>query len=348
MSYISELQIDNGAIIPIGSSLYGICTSGVNAYTKEVSLDNFNALVRGVTVHVKFTNGNSAPLVNPNDSSQYLKLKVGSTSAQQILNPGGNINWSSGAVISFTLDGDTEPYNWIVNDSDSGAEITIEQHYNSNSSNAISGSGVSEALGDLNGKGVITSIVESGTGANKTSTDLPTTNAVTSYIDSKTAGITGAMHFVGSTSTALTDGATTSTLTPKTSGSLSKTTNFIAGDVVLYNDAEYVWNGATWEILGDESSYALKTNTEDVIKTATFTPDVPGSLTTKDTSIPNVTSAGSAATFSVASGVLSITTGSAPTLGTAITIKEVDSWTAGSAASLNTTTQTVVVPSSNS
>jgi hypothetical protein len=78
----------------------------------------------------------------------------------------------------------------------------------------------------------------------------------------------------------------------------------------------------------------------------TFTPDVPGTLSTKNTTIPNVTSAGSAARMVVESGVLKITTGSAPTLGTAITIKEVDTWTEGTAASLNTTNQTVIIPES--
>lgn len=346
MSYISELQIDSGAIIPIGSSLYGICNSASNSYAKIVTLTNFDTLINGVTIHIKFTNGNSVPLINPSNNTEYLTLQVGSTNAQQITNPGGSINWSAGAVISFTYDDDA--HTWMVNDSDSGNAITISNTYNANSTDAISGQGVANALGDLDGKGVDTNITDSGNNSNASSSNLPTTAAVVSYVQGKTAGLTGAMHFIGSTSTSLTDGSTITVLVPKTTGSLSKTSNFLAGDVVLYEDAEYVWNGASWEILGDESSYALKTNTENVIKTATFTPDVPGSLTTKNTSIPNVTSAGSAATFSVASGVLSITTGSAPTLGTAITIKEVDNWTAGSAASLNTTIQTVVVPSSNS
>ena len=71
------------------------------------------------------------------------------------------------------------------------------------------------------------------------------------------------MHFIGITSTALTDGITTSTLTPKTTGSLSKTTSFEGGDVVLYDNGttigkEFVWTGSAWELLGDEGSYAVK------------------------------------------------------------------------------------------
>jgi len=29
----------------------------------------------------------------------------------------------------------------------------------------------------------------------------------------------------------------------------------IQGDVVIYNDAEYVWTGSLWELLGAESSF---------------------------------------------------------------------------------------------
>ena len=71
-------------------------------------------------------------------------------------------------------------------------------------------------------------------------------------------GIARAMNFIGVTSTTLSDGATTSTLTAKSTGSLSKTTGFVLGDVVLSGDAEYVWTGSAWELLGDESAYALK------------------------------------------------------------------------------------------
>lgn len=111
---------------------------------------------------------------------------------------------------------------------------------------------ISAAIGDLGEaaeKNVDTSIVD-----NSTSTDLPTTAAVVSYVDSKTAGLTGAMHFIGTTSTAVTDGGIES---PTIGGSTISTQN--NGDVVLYNSQEFIWNGTAWELLGDESSYALKT-----------------------------------------------------------------------------------------
>ena len=197
-------------------------------------------------------------------------------------------------------------------------------------------------------------------------------------IENATSGLTGAMHFIGISSTEITDGGTED---PTIEG--SAVTAKSAGDVVLYSGKEFVWTGSAWELLGDEGSYALKTNTASVIKTATLTkntlptltitatsiPNVTSagtaaSLTTTTYTVPNVTAAGSAASFSVASGTLTLNTGSAPTLGTAFSIKGVNvftantpatlgtaisvgsasGWNAGSQASLSTSAQTVVIP----
>lgn len=83
---------------------------------------------------------------------------------------------------------------------------------------------------------------------------IPTSAAVYSAI----SGLSGAMHFIGTTTTALTDGETTATLA---GSGLNKTTGFVAGDVVIYDNKEFVWTGSAWEILGDEGSYALKSYT---------------------------------------------------------------------------------------
>ena len=74
--------------------------------------------------------------------------------------------------------------------------------------------------------------------------------------------IAGAMHYIGVTSTELTDGSTITTLTPwpDRPNSLTKTTDFVAGDVVLApvkKDKgstemfhEFVWNGYEWSRFG--------------------------------------------------------------------------------------------------
>lgn len=58
-------------------------------------------------------------------------------------------------------------------------------------------------------------------------------------ITAEALGLSKAMDFLGSTTTAISDGATTN---PITVNSVSTTVN--AGDVVLYNGYEYVWTGS--------------------------------------------------------------------------------------------------------
>lgn len=69
-------------------------------------------------------------------------------------------------------------------------------------------------------------------------------------------GIANAIHFIGETTTALTDGATTAAVTID---GASKTP--ASGDVVLYGSKEFIWNGSAWKELGDGASHALKTVT---------------------------------------------------------------------------------------
>lgn len=65
-------------------------------------------------------------------------------------------------------------------------------------------------------------------------------------------GLAAAMKFLGTSTTAITDGATTNKITI---GSTSTTVT--AGNVVLYGGYEYVWTGAAWEQLGQEGSFSL-------------------------------------------------------------------------------------------
>ena len=77
--------------------------------------------------------------------------------------------------------------------------------------------------------------------------------ATKQYVDSAVAGLTGAMHFIGTSTTAITDGGTQK---PTIGGNQ---VNPKSGDVVLYNNQEFIYNGSAWELFGDEGSYALKT-----------------------------------------------------------------------------------------
>lgn len=67
-------------------------------------------------------------------------------------------------------------------------------------------------------------------------------------------GLDSALKFHGTSSTAITDGSTTQTVTLST-GSSHKAEN---GCVLFYGNKEFVWNGSSWEELGNEGDYKVK------------------------------------------------------------------------------------------
>ena len=86
-------------------------------------------------------------------------------------------------------------------------------------------------------------------------TQYPTAKAVYDIVNTM---LSSAMRFQGVTSTALVDGSTTN---PVVVDGASYTAT--RGDVVVRSDVglEYLWTGAKWQQLGDETSYAKKTVT---------------------------------------------------------------------------------------
>ena len=86
------------------------------------------------------------------------------------------------------------------------------------------------------------------------------------YVDGKVEGLSGAMHFLGISSTPITDGGREH---PKIDGKDHDTSTLVPGDVVLYspegdgNYVEFVWKEnsegtGSWSSLGNEGAYALK------------------------------------------------------------------------------------------
>lgn len=88
-------------------------------------------------------------------------------------------------------------------------------------------------------------------------------------INTDLGGLTGAMHFIG-----------TSTTDPvgETGATVEGHTTFKSGDVCLFGFKEYVYNGTKWVELGDEGSHATKTYVDESVKTAKEA--VEGELTT--------------------------------------------------------------------
>lgn len=76
---------------------------------------------------------------------------------------------------------------------------------------------------------------------------------IKAYVDSATAGLTGAMHFVGEATVIINNNSAIDPQIPDYNFSKAQ-----PGDVILYDTKEFVWTGGRWRLLGDEGSYAIK------------------------------------------------------------------------------------------
>ena len=88
---------------------------------------------------------------------------------------------------------------------------------------------------------------------NKTSNKAATMGDLTDLRTDILNSIPSAMRFRGSSTTEITDGG----IENPTINDI-EITSITEGDVVLYNNKEFIWTGTAWELLGDESSYAIK------------------------------------------------------------------------------------------
>lgn len=127
--------------------------------------------------------------------------------------------------------------------------ITINPHVEGNDSISIEndGSNTLHLKKGTYGKAVEITNVATPSGntsaANKKYVDDTITNA--------TKGLTGAMHYIGASST--------DPMLPAGPTVTGHTGAFASGDVVTWGDnKEYVYDGTTWRVLGDEGSYIVK------------------------------------------------------------------------------------------
>lgn len=88
-------------------------------------------------------------------------------------------------------------------------------------------------------------IIKSGTG-------LSIDNGVAS-VNLSDLGLSSAMHFIGISSTSISQGGNQNPTIDNNEISVKQN-----GDVVLWNTQEFVWNGSSWQLLGDENSYKIK------------------------------------------------------------------------------------------
>lgn len=101
---------------------------------------------------------------------------------------------------------------------------------------------------EANKKSADDSIAALTTSLSETDTKVATVEGKVTTLENTITGLTGAMHFVG-----------TSTTDPAESVTIEGKESFAAGDVCLYGSKEFVFDGTNWLELGDEGSYLTKT-----------------------------------------------------------------------------------------
>ena len=69
-------------------------------------------------------------------------------------------------------------------------------------------------------------------------------------------GLTSAVKFIGTTTTTISDGSTTTSVVIG-----SNTVSVTSGNIVIYGNKEFLFNGTAWEELGDESEHSLSLTT---------------------------------------------------------------------------------------
>lgn len=342
-SYIGAVQIDTGDQILVGSTLFGTCATEAATAAKVVTLSSFDRLLNGVTVQVKFTNGNTV--------ASGVSLAIGSTNALAVT---GNCLCAANQVIAFTYENDSGTGYW-------------RSHHNIGGAMPISG-------GTFTGTVTLSADPTTNYGA-------ATKQYVDQQVTGSVGGLVGAMHFKGavqalpneSDSFRDYESGDVVLLNEKeyvySKGNSAQNSQWIE----LGDEGSYALKSST-DIVTEVSSFTQNTlPTLTVTSTETskvsVTDGSAASLTTNNVTIPNVTAAGSATTASVSGGILNITIGAAPTIAeTPITVKEVgtftantptavtaqtvtvgsaSNWSQGTQASLSTADVTVVVPNNS-
>lgn len=114
MSYVGKITDTSGNTGLVGSTLYGTCSTGASTAAKVVTCADFDKLITGVTIHVKFSYSNTAanPTLNVNSTGAKNIYYAAGTSGGTVPGTTAATSWYQGAVVSFTYDGTS----WYMND----------------------------------------------------------------------------------------------------------------------------------------------------------------------------------------------------------------------------------------
>ena len=304
MADISKIKTLDGTTYDLKDAIaryhlpYGVCDTSVATTAKALTIDGITELAAGLAIVVKFTYSNSAPspTLNLNNLGAKSIRQYGTTSASTSSNTSG---WMADAVVLLVYDGTA----WYFN-----------KGYNTNSTYTITsvycGTAAAEAAKVTSNASYY--VLRTGN----------TFEITMRYANSYQGAITLNVNSTGAKPIWINDAPT----------SASNYTLPAGKYLVYYNGAQYRFRTDDKQpisISGTVNGYGLhKTVPSTAVFTdTTYTADTSNLVTT---TVPNVTSVGSAPTLGTAIPADDITAwdaGSTPTLGTAIPADDITSWT---------------------
>lgn len=260
MSYVGKVTA-GGSTHLVGSTLYGICMTDAGTAAKVVTCTDFDQLIGGVTIHVKFTHSNTAanPTLNVNGTGAKNIYRYGTTAPSTSV----ATSWNDGSVVSFTYDGTYwQMNNWLNTDTDNNTTYTFANGTNGftvtpsggtaqtvtvtpSITNNVTGSGTSGYIAKFNGAHTVTNGPQLGSSTttflrNDGSWATPTDNNTTYTFANGTNGFTVTPS--GGT-------AQTVTVTPSITNNVTGTGT--SGKLAAFTGAHTIGDGPEFDSTGE-------------------------------------------------------------------------------------------------
>lgn len=144
------------------------------------------------------------------------------------------------------------------------------------------------------------------------------------FHDARVDNLSGFTKYLGKTTTALTDGSTTNPITIN-----GESVTAEAGDITLYGNGEFIFDGTAWAAFGDLGALGALAYKDTVAVSTVATgsvsaPTISVAQAGATASVTGVTNVGSMPTFTVQNETLVISAGAVPTLDSPVTVKTGD------------------------
>lgn len=145
MSYSGKFKDKNNNLHPVTSVLYGTCDTAAATAAKVVTCADFDTLMTGVTIRVKFDNANTSasPTVNINSTGAKSVYRFGSTA------PVDGDSWKAGEVVDLLYDGTSF---FMVSADDIGSKqdaLTFDNAPTDGSNNPVKSNGIYDSEKDI-------------------------------------------------------------------------------------------------------------------------------------------------------------------------------------------------------